>query len=260
MARCPRPQPQCHRSCHCQTTPTSNSNCKFLPRFKPPSKFPVKHAPGIVYFHDITLFFFYSKPSNRRPHILISIHKTNEHVELDFICWKILLTECTTTRLASNPATAATAGQPSVAVDIIQILNQLPPSQRKDQSNSNKRGWQIRQRRHSTASSSSSAPAYQHYSKSSSQPPLHSLHEDGAPRRRGSVADQQQQEEQQDLPTSPQVWIRVAEADLTTVWTALSGFRTQLDTGNYGSLKVGIRVVRASRYLVASAGPLKNKW
>lgn len=62
------------------------------------------------------------------------------------------------------------------------------------------------------------------------------------------------------LPNKPQVWIRVPEPDLTTVWTALSGFSTSLDTGNYGVIDAGIRVVRASRYLTATTGPLRNKW
>lgn len=58
----------------------------------------------------------------------------------------------------------------------------------------------------------------------------------------------------------PQVWIRVPESDLTTVWTALSGFSTSLDTGNYGVIDAGIRVVRASRYLMSTTGPVRNKW
>lgn len=60
-------------------------------------------------------------------------------------------------------------------------------------------------------------------------------------------------------PSHPQVWIRVPEPDLTTVWTALSGFEAMLDTGNYGVIAAGIRVVRASRYLTTN-GPLRSKW
>lgn len=58
----------------------------------------------------------------------------------------------------------------------------------------------------------------------------------------------------------PQVWIRVPESDLITAWTALSGFYSSLDTGNYGVIDAGIRVVRASRYLMSTTGPLRSKW
>lgn len=62
------------------------------------------------------------------------------------------------------------------------------------------------------------------------------------------------------LVQNPQVWIRVPEQELTNAWTALSGFATIIDTGNYGTINVGVRVIRASRYLSSITGPLRNKW
>lgn len=59
---------------------------------------------------------------------------------------------------------------------------------------------------------------------------------------------------------TPQVWIRVPETELSNVWAGLSGFTTVLDTGNYGEVEVGIRVLRASRYMMAVTGPLRSKW
>lgn len=59
---------------------------------------------------------------------------------------------------------------------------------------------------------------------------------------------------------NPQVWVRIPEQDLTKVWMALSGFSTSIDTGNYGNITVGVRVIRASKYIFSTTGAYRNKW
>lgn len=164
---------------------------------------------------------------------------------MDLICWKIMLTK-------GMSQFMGTMGE-SIPTDIIHILNpEVTAPSSTTSTDSGSKDAKPRRRRHSyhhqsqtfsSAGDSSSSRTQHGRSQSVSAITPHQKHRDG--------------------PTAvqrPQVWIRVPEPDLTTVWTALSGFSTQLDTGNYGTIDAGIRVVRASRYLTATTGPLRNKW
>lgn len=132
----------------------------------------------------------------------------------------------------------------SIPTDIIHILNPAPPvtvdTEGSDQDLIPSKATRSRRRRHS----------YHHATKDMTPQQL----------RRLSAGALESEYPNKQSVAKPQVWIRVPEPDLTTVWTALSGFSTSLDTGNYGVIDAGIRVVRASRYLMSTTGPLRNKW
>lgn len=72
--------------------------------------------------------------------------------------------------------------------------------------------------------------------------------------------DDMMEEYDPSIVRNPQVWIRIPEQELTKVWMALSGFSTSIDTGNYGNVNIGVRVIRASKYINSTTGTYRNKW
>lgn len=168
---------------------------------------------------------------------------------MDLICWKILLTK-------GMSQFMGTMGE-SIPTDIIHISNpeHISTNSKGSKSESSSSSSSSR-RRHSynhpkpesdsflSSGKTSHNKQNSHHSRSSSL----------------SAVDFQSTQQEKEKVIKPHVWIRVPESDLTTVWTALSGFSTSLDTGNYGVIDVGIRVVRASRYLMSITGPLRSKW
>lgn len=164
---------------------------------------------------------------------------------MDLICWKILLTKAMAQFMG-------TMGE-SIPTDIIHILNPASTTS-SSASSSNTATATPRRRRHS----------YNNQQNSRNSPNHNTIRNRSNSHCPAGNSDSQQSNKhnnkQQHQVERPQVWIRVPESDLTTVWTALSGFYSSLDTGNYGVIDAGIRVVRASRYLMSTTGPLRSKW
>lgn len=161
------------------------------------------------------------------------VKSSQDHVEIDLIGWKVLLTKGMSQFLGAT-------GE-SIPTDIIHIQN--PSSTATQPVNTSSSRHQRHRRRHS----------YQHHTQFTQI-------ESVSTRERRNSFSADEGSSQQASVLSPQVWIRVPESDLTTVWTALSGFTTSLDTGNYGVIDAGIRVVRATRSLMSITGPLRSKW
>lgn len=162
------------------------------------------------------------------------VKSSQDHVEIDLIGWKVLLTKGMSQFLGAT-------GE-SIPTDIIHIQNPPLPTTTQPVNTPSSR-HQRHRRRHS----------YQHHTQFSN------IETTSSRARRNSFSIDETSSQQTSVK-SPQVWIRVPETDLTTVWTALSGFTTSLDTGNYGVIDAGIRVVRATRSLMSITGPLRSKW
>lgn len=209
-----------------------------------------------------TLINHFRIPTNHKPRIYNA--KNHEPIELDLIGWKILLTK------GMAQFKGSLDGE-TIPTDIIHILNPSTldsgstAADRDGFSNSPDSHSKPQRRRHSYNHEHSSRARPQH------QKPRHHHHalqqdsEASSLQRARSysvtqVDSQPNNTNNTSIIERPQVWIRVPESDLTTVWTALSGFYTSLDTGNYGVIDAGIRVVRASRYLVYPTGILRSKW
>lgn len=190
-----------------------------------------------------------SKPSS-------SYQLTHKHIDLDLICWKIIVTKALSQYLGLSGD--------AVQADIIHIIN---PQHIYNRSKSVIVPTPVSKRKR---------PQRRFLPSNGSQSSLSDL-SDAEPRsiahyyrtRRSSTSSNtsiKTTDSTDDASSSnstiqnPQVWIRVPEQELTNAWTALSGFVTSIDTGNYGTLNVGIRVIRASRYLSSLTGPLRSKW
>lgn len=196
-------------------------------------------------------------------------HAAN-HVNLDLICWKVIVTKAMAQQLGASDQTIPT--------DIIHIINpryQRPalnkrrrPQRRYLSSN----GSQSSLSDTSDASCDPSHPTIVYKTRSDS---FNSVSSKSSSRRNSTCSTdeqyssmafsnleklQQYQQQQQETQQNPEAWIRVPESELTNAWTALSGFATTIDTGNYGTLNVGVRVIRASRYLPSVGGSHRNRW
>lgn len=186
----------------------------------------------------------------------------NSHIDLDLICWKIIVTKAMSQHLGLSGT--------AIPTDVIHIIN--PPRYQRNKTvigpfPLDKRRRPQRRYLSANGSQSSLSDAASDTSPDPSYPDI--VYKNKPNSRRSSVSSNNQQDsqssqavlqQQQPPQLNPQAWIRVPESELTNAWTGLSGFATTVDTGNYGTISVGIRVIRASRYMPSVSGPLRNKW
>lgn len=207
--------------------------------------------------------FYGSNISNpQNTNIAYSQYNTSpeNNIELDLICWKVILTKAMDQQLGIS-------GQ-AIPTDIIHILN--PDQSLQQQSNLDKR--RIPHRRY-LASSSSPSDQDQSSLSSSADSIVNDNENDSngnfdSASIGGSYANQNStcggtpslNPNNQKVQINPEAWIRVPESELTHIWAALSGYATTIDTGNHGTIRVGVRVIRASRYLPSVCGRRRNKW
>lgn len=185
-----------------------------------------------------------------------SLYFNSRSFDLDLICWKVIVTKAMGQHLGIS-------GQ-AIPTDIIHVLN--PRYQR---SVINKRRRPQRRYLSSTGSQSSLSDSSDISPDPSHPSIVYKTRGDSFSKpisRRSSTCSSeddctnnslQDSEKQQQ---NPEAWIRVPESELTNAWTALSGFATSIDTGNYGTINVGVRVIRASRYLPSVSGSHRNRW
>ncbi|VVT55829.1 uncharacterized protein SAPINGB_P004759 [Magnusiomyces paraingens] len=192
-----------------------------------------------------------------------NLQRSHKHIDLDMICWKIIVTKALSHYMGLS-------GE-AIQADIIHIINPqhvykrtksvIVPSTSRSTLNVHSRRPHRRYLPSNGSLSSLSDLSDNGSDTSSTTVPCSIAHYYRSRRESSVIAlDQQNAQEDDDATPKPQVWIRVPEQDLTNAWTALSGFVTTIDTGNYGSLHVGVRVIRASRYLSSISGPLRSKW
>lgn len=198
----------------------------------------------------------------------------NRHFDLDLICWKVIVKKALVQYLNI-------CGQ-TIPSDIVHIINPRHPRNPLHTLDRRRRF----QRRHLSSTSSQSSlsdgsdintdPSYPGIIYKRRSDGFIALPNESSSRRSSTSSNddinhsktsnqelqrlKQYQQQQQEAQENPEAWICVPESELTNAWTALSGFVTSIDTGNYGTINVSVRVIRASRYMPSVSRSRRNRY